>query len=188
MRTCRQPTLRACARIGKFPRTPVPRARVHKGKGKTGAYDRTPAQAGNNGVAGDAGPGYALPAFAPPRREYGMRVFLETERILLRRFAESDVENLFALDDDPEVMRFLTGGKPTPRDVILNETLPRFLRAYERFEGFGVWPAIERSTGEFLGGSSFTRRMDIVPRKRSLATGCAGPPGERATPRKDHAR
>jgi RimJ/RimL family protein N-acetyltransferase len=84
-----------------------------------------------------------------------MRVFLETERILLRRFAESDVENLFDLDDDPEVMRFLTGGKPTPRDVILNETLPRFLRAYERFEGFGVWAAIERSTGEFLGWFEF---------------------------------
>jgi hypothetical protein len=86
MRTCRQPTLRAFARIGKPPRTPVPRARVHKDKEKTGAHDRALAQAGNNGVAADAEPGYALPAFAPPRREYRIRVFLATERILLRRF------------------------------------------------------------------------------------------------------
>jgi RimJ/RimL family protein N-acetyltransferase len=84
-----------------------------------------------------------------------MHIFLETERLVLRRFTEADVDNLFDLDGDPEVMRFLTGGKPTPRDVILNETLPRFLRYYERFEGFGFWAAIEKSTGEFLGWFEF---------------------------------
>jgi RimJ/RimL family protein N-acetyltransferase len=39
--------------------------------------------------------------------------------------------------------------------VIRDETLPRFIRAYERFEGFGVWAAVERSTGEFLGWFEF---------------------------------
>jgi RimJ/RimL family protein N-acetyltransferase len=104
----------------------------------------------------------------------------------LRRFAESDVENLSNLDGDPEVMRFVTGGKPTPRDVIRDETLPRFIRAYERFEGFGVWAAVERATGEFLGWFEFYPPKDAAPRKRSSATGCAGPRGERATPRKGH--
>ena len=47
-----------------------------------------------------------------------MQVFLETERLVLRRFTEADADNLFDLDGDPEVMRFLTGGKPTPREVI----------------------------------------------------------------------
>ncbi|MGH3088690.1 MAG: GNAT family N-acetyltransferase, partial [Rubrobacteraceae bacterium] len=84
-----------------------------------------------------------------------MRVFLETERLILRRFTEADVDNLFDLDSDPEVMRFLTGGRPTPRDVIENETLPRILRYYERFAVFGYWAAIEKSTGEFLGWFEF---------------------------------
>ena len=84
-----------------------------------------------------------------------MQVFLETERLVLRRFTEADVDALCELDGDPEVMRFITGGRPTPRDVIRDETLPRFLRAYERFEGFGVWAAIERSNGEFLGWFEF---------------------------------
>ncbi len=84
-----------------------------------------------------------------------MQVFLETERLVLRRFTEADVENLFDLDGDSEVTRFLTGGKPTPRDVIRNETLPRFLHYYERFEGFGFWAAIEKSSGEFLGWFHF---------------------------------
>ena len=47
-----------------------------------------------------------------------MQVFLETERLLLRRFTEADGGNLIALDGDPEVMRFVNGGTPTPRKVI----------------------------------------------------------------------
>ena len=84
-----------------------------------------------------------------------MQVFLETERLVLRRFTEADVDNLFDLDRDPDVMRFLNGGKPTPREVIQNEILPRFLRYYERFAGYGYWAAIEKSTGDFLGWFHF---------------------------------
>ena len=84
-----------------------------------------------------------------------MHIFLETERLVLRRFTEADVENLLDLDGDPEVMRFLTGGKPTPRNVIENKTLPRFLRYYKHTEGFGYWAAIEKSTGAFLGWFHF---------------------------------
>ena len=43
-----------------------------------------------------------------------MQIFLETDRLVLRRFVESDVDNLLDLDSDPEVMCFLTGGRPTP--------------------------------------------------------------------------
>jgi RimJ/RimL family protein N-acetyltransferase len=64
-----------------------------------------------------------------------MQIFLETDRLVLRRFVESDVDNLLDLDSDPEVMCFLTGGRPTPRHVIRNGTLPRFLRYYECTEG-----------------------------------------------------
>jgi RimJ/RimL family protein N-acetyltransferase len=84
-----------------------------------------------------------------------MQVFLETERLVLRRFTAGDVDNLFDLDSDPEVMRFLNGGTPTPREVIEHDILPRFLRSYERFPGCGFWAAIEKATGEFLGWFSF---------------------------------
>lgn len=56
-----------------------------------------------------------------------MQIYLETERLLLRRLTDADVENLFVLDSDPAVMRFINGGKPTPREVIETETLPRLL-------------------------------------------------------------
>ena len=37
-----------------------------------------------------------------------MQVFLETERMVLRRFTAADVDHLVDLDSDPEVMRLLT--------------------------------------------------------------------------------
>ena len=97
-----------------------------------------------------------------------MQVFLETERLVLRRFTEADVDNLFDLDSDPDVMRFLTGSKPTPHEVIRNETLPRLLRYYERFAGFGFWVAIEKSTGEFLGWFHFLPRKGCGPDEAEL--------------------
>jgi RimJ/RimL family protein N-acetyltransferase len=80
-----------------------------------------------------------------------MQVFLQTERLLLRRFTEADADNLVALDGDPEVMRLLTGGRATPREVVERELLPSLLQAYERFASFGTWAALERATGEFVG-------------------------------------
>jgi len=44
-----------------------------------------------------------------------MQIYLETGRLTLRRFTEDDVDHLFELNSDPEVMRFLTSGKSTPR-------------------------------------------------------------------------
>ncbi len=89
-----------------------------------------------------------------------MQTFLETERLALRRFTGADLDNLFDLDNDPEVMRFLNGGKPTPRDVIRDETLPALLRDYARSEGYGRWAAIEKATGDFLGWFSFRLREE----------------------------
>ena len=84
-----------------------------------------------------------------------MRVFLETDRLVLRRFTAADVDNLVELDGDPEVMRFVNGGRPTSREAIEHEILPRFLHYYERFAGYGFWAAVEKSTGAFLGWFHF---------------------------------
>ena len=84
-----------------------------------------------------------------------MQVFLETERLVLRRFTVADVDNLVELDGDPEVMHFITGGRSTPRDEIQNDLLPRYLRYYERFAGYGFWAVVGKSSGDFLGWFHF---------------------------------
>lgn len=78
-------------------------------------------------------------------------VFLETERMILRRLTHADAGNLIALDSDPAVMRFLGNGRPTPRVVIERGTLPRMLGCYERFGGLGYWAAESKAQGQFLG-------------------------------------
>ncbi|MBY8873140.1 GNAT family N-acetyltransferase [Micromonospora sp. PLK6-60] len=78
-------------------------------------------------------------------------VLLETARLRLRRFTAADVDRLVELDGDPEVMRFLTGGAPTPRERVRDEQLPRILAGYERRPGLGRWAAEDRAAGEFLG-------------------------------------
>ena len=80
-----------------------------------------------------------------------MSLTVETERMRLRRFASSDVDHLFDLDSDAEVMRFLNGGKPTPRDVIETEVLPLFMSFNSRPGVLGFWAAFENENGEFLG-------------------------------------
>jgi RimJ/RimL family protein N-acetyltransferase len=84
-----------------------------------------------------------------------MPVFLETERLVLRQFTPADADYLVELDSDPEVMRFVTGGRATPREEIVTDFLPAFLSYYERFTGFGFWAAIEKSSGDFLGWFHF---------------------------------
>ena len=80
-----------------------------------------------------------------------MNVFLETERLLLRQFTHDDVDNLFHLDSDPEVMRYVTGGATTPREKVEHVDLPAFMSYYDRCDGYGFWAAIDKSTDRFLG-------------------------------------
>jgi RimJ/RimL family protein N-acetyltransferase len=87
-----------------------------------------------------------------------MQVYLTTARLTLRQFTEADVDDLTALDSAAAVMRWLNGGVPTPRAVIEREILPRFLRSYQRRAGYGVWAAIERASGAFVGWFSFQLR------------------------------
>ena len=84
-----------------------------------------------------------------------MQIFLQTERLVLRQFTENDIDVLVELDGDPDVMHFITGGLPTPREEIVSEILPAFLDYYGRSAGYGFWAAIEKATGAFLGWFHF---------------------------------
>ena len=80
-----------------------------------------------------------------------MDVFLETQRLRLRRFTPGDGGRMFALDSDPEVMRYLTGGAGTSREHVENEVLPAMIGAYDRYGGLGWWAAETAGEGGFVG-------------------------------------
>jgi RimJ/RimL family protein N-acetyltransferase len=84
-----------------------------------------------------------------------MHIILETPRLILRQFTNDDVDNLFNLNSDPEVMRYLTGGRPTPREEIRDQIIPVHLAVYERLDRLGTWAAESAASGEFLGWFHF---------------------------------
>ncbi|MER6138297.1 GNAT family N-acetyltransferase [Streptomyces sp. NPDC001815] len=69
----------------------------------------------------------------------------------MRPFTEADVDLLVALDSDPDVMRFINGGRPTSRDAIEARTLPGLLHIHPCISAPGFWAAQEKATGTFLG-------------------------------------
>jgi RimJ/RimL family protein N-acetyltransferase len=87
-------------------------------------------------------------------------VILETPRLAMRQFTENDTDNLFNLNSDPEVMRYLTAGRPTPREEIRDLIIPFLLAAYQRLDRLGTWAAESTATGEFLGWFHFRPGLD----------------------------
>ena len=96
-----------------------------------------------------------------------VKVFLETERLRLRRLEYDDLEDLVELDGDPEVMRFINGGQATPRDELENEVSPAFLGRGRRYAASASGPSKRSRPGDSLAGSTFGRRRGRHPRNRA---------------------
>lgn len=76
-----------------------------------------------------------------------MRTSFETARLSLSPVQEADRDKLIALERDPEVMRFLNGGRPTPDDDKAQDASFLMPRGGETF----VWAARETPSGAFVG-------------------------------------
>lgn len=75
---------------------------------------------------------------------------METLRTKLRRFKDTDLQNLIDLETNPEIMRF------TPNRIPLSpQKIEERLRSIIEKEGertpMGIWAAEEKQTGEFIG-------------------------------------
>src|ERR1700683_4334902 len=97
----------------------------------------------------------SFPAYSWLVSSRDIHVILETPRLILGQFTENDVDNLFDLNSDPEVMRYLTGGRPTPRDEIRDQIIPFHLAVYDRLDRRGTWAAEARAAGGVLGWVHF---------------------------------
>jgi RimJ/RimL family protein N-acetyltransferase len=76
---------------------------------------------------------------------------LETARLRLRKLVAADLDWLCELDSDPEVMRFISGGEPTPRDTMRDVYLPRMLQVYPLGPQYGFYAAEWRRVPGWLG-------------------------------------
>jgi RimJ/RimL family protein N-acetyltransferase len=87
---------------------------------------------------------------------------LETERLVLRRWRDADLEGYAAMNADPEVMRFIHDGHVHDR-VEAAASLGR-IRAQWDEHGFGLWAVEGRASGSFMGfcGVGFPRFLPAL--------------------------
>jgi RimJ/RimL family protein N-acetyltransferase len=93
------------------------------------------------------------PRWRPPRARKIAAVSvqrLSTSRLELRPFVPADADALIALNTDPEVLRYITGGEPVPRHEVVQDILPAFMAPRGRLERW-VWAADEKATRAFVG-------------------------------------
>ncbi|HEX5264656.1 MAG TPA: GNAT family N-acetyltransferase [Phenylobacterium sp.] len=84
---------------------------------------------------------------------------IETPRLLLRPTTAADRPDLHGLEQDPEVMRHLNGGRPTPLEPDPRDDEAGFLMP--RGGEAGVWTVLEPGAGGFVGWVSLLVQNDV---------------------------
>jgi len=74
-----------------------------------------------------------------------------SNRLTFRLLGQEDAQILWQLDQDPEVMHFLNGGKPTSMADIHSVFLPRMAKYRNKEKGWGIWLVSDKESHEDLG-------------------------------------
>jgi [ribosomal protein S5]-alanine N-acetyltransferase len=78
-----------------------------------------------------------------------MKIFAETERLILRELLPGDVDGYLELDSNPEVHRYL-GSEPL-QNKQQAEAAIQFIRQQYIDNGIGRWAVIDKKTNDFIG-------------------------------------
>ncbi len=89
-----------------------------------------------------------------------MKIFAETERLILRELIPADAEGMFEMDSDLEVHRYL-GNKPV-KSITQSLADIEFIRKQYTENGIGRWAVIEKATGNFVGWSGLKLITEIT--------------------------
>ena len=103
---------------------------------------------------------------------------LETERLRLRMWLESDLDDYAELTADPLVMRYLQPGKPPFTRADAWRSIAFFMGHWQ-MRGYGHWAVEEKASGRMIGRIGFLN-PEGWPGSRSDGRS-RGTPGARAT-------
>ncbi|MBR4539409.1 MAG: GNAT family N-acetyltransferase [Clostridia bacterium] len=82
-------------------------------------------------------------------------MILETERLILREYVQADYDALYPILSDPETMKYY----PKPYDEKgVQRWLDWSFDNYRKY-GFGLWAAVLKETGEFVGDCGLTMQQ-----------------------------
>lgn len=88
---------------------------------------------------------------------------IETERVVLRKFTLSDVDDAWAMNRNAEVRKYLIGEGEPSRDQVRRLIEQNTLRDYEKY-GYGRLAIIHKADNRFIGftGLKYLPDMDEV--------------------------
>ncbi|WP_317896600.1 GNAT family N-acetyltransferase [Aurantibacillus circumpalustris] len=89
-----------------------------------------------------------------------MQIFLKTERLILREILPSDEMEMFELDSDKDVHKYL-GNQPFTRIDDSREIISFIRKQYED-AGIGRWAVINKTTNEFMGWAGLKLVKDLT--------------------------
>lgn len=89
----------------------------------------------------------------------------DSNRFSFRLMDKTDADLLFELDQDTEVMKYLTNGKMTTREEINDVYIPRMMSYRNEERGWGIWAIHHKATNDFLGWV-LTRPMHFFNEQR----------------------
>lgn len=78
-------------------------------------------------------------------------MYLETERLILRKFEETDAERMFLMDSHPEVIKYI--GIPPLSDIRETENILTMIRQQYEDHGVGRLAVIEKKSNLLIGWS-----------------------------------
>jgi RimJ/RimL family protein N-acetyltransferase len=87
--------------------------------------------------------------------------WLQTLRLDLREFVPTDYDDVWRLDQDPGVMRYIGDGHLSTRAQVA-AAMRRIPRVYRIYPGFGTWRASRRDTGAYVGWFTLKYIPDTV--------------------------
>jgi RimJ/RimL family protein N-acetyltransferase len=91
------------------------------------------------------------------RSRQGMKIVLETDRLLLRRLTLDDVDSLLGIFSDPEAMRYYPAIKSRQETI---DWIDWNLKSY-REHRFGLWAVIRKDTSSFAGQCGLTMQRNV---------------------------
>jgi len=89
-----------------------------------------------------------------------MKIFVETDRLLLRELVPADDKGMFALDSDPEVHWYL-GNSPI-KTIDDSRVMIAYIRQQYIDNGVGRWAVIEKQSGSFIGWAGLKLMRETI--------------------------
>lgn len=78
-----------------------------------------------------------------------MMIEIETARLHLRHFTPGDLDDLYPIFSDPDVLTYMKTGEPASR-AETERALSSIIKHWEQ-HGFGRWAVVDKETGKLIG-------------------------------------